>query len=130
MLRRCRNELICDFAETYRIYDLGSLSVFTMAILADGLRDNSRTKMKLTGAKVAPDLFLLAHIADRLGLLLWKDTKDAKKNRNRPASFVNLILGIEDETKTKTKVDSFDTFEEFEEARKKIIERVLNNGRT
>lgn len=86
--------------------------------------------MKLTGAKVAPDLFLLAHIADRLGLLVWKDTKDGRRNRNRPESFVNLLMGIGDDTKTKTNVDAFDTFEEFEEARKKIIERVLNNGRT
>lgn len=126
MLRKCRNELICDFAETYHVYELGSLPICTVAILAGGLGENSRTKMKLTGAKVTPDIILLAHAVDRLGLLLWKDTQDGRKNRNKPKSFVEAIL--ERDEKTKQKVDAFDTFEEFEKARKRIIEEALNHG--
>lgn len=126
MLRKCRNELICDFAETYHIYELGSLPLSTVAILADGLRDTSRTKMKLTGARVAPDLLLLAHAVDRLGLLIWKDTKDGRRNRNRPDSFVEMMLG-ESNTK-KRKADVFNSFEDFERARNRIITEACKHG--
>lgn len=126
MLRKCRNELICDFAETYHIYELGSLPLRTVAILADGLRDTSRTKMKLAGVKIAPDLLLLAHAVDRLGLIVWKDTKDGRKNRNRPDSFVEMLKG-ENKT-TRRKVESFDSFEDFEKARKRIITEALKHG--
>ena len=126
MLRKCRNELICDFAETYHIYELGSLPLSTVAILADGLRENSRTKMKLTGARVAPDLLLLAHAVDRLGLLLWKDTKDGRRNRNRPESFVEMMLG--ESNSKKRKADAFNSFEDFERARNRIIAEACKHG--
>ena len=126
MLGKARNELICDFAETYHIYELGSLPLNTVAILACGLRDNSRTKLKLTGATVAPDLLLLAHAVDRLSLMLYKDTKDARKGFNRPVSFVDLMLGRS--TNQHVKCDAFDTVEDFQKAREKILAEAKKHG--
>ena len=60
MVHTDRSALICDLAETYGIYDMGSLPVTTVAILASGLRDNSRIKMKLAGMKVSNELLLSA----------------------------------------------------------------------
>jgi hypothetical protein len=128
MLHRARNELICDFAETYHIYELGSLPVTTVAILAGGLRETSRTKMKLAGAKVAPDILLLAHAVDALRILIWQPTKDGHKNRNKPASIAEAMLGIDRTEKTQIKTTVFDSPEDFERARREIIERAVRNG--
>lgn len=63
--------LICDLAETYRIYDYRSLPVKLVATLAAGLRDDSRIKSRLAGVKGRGDEVLLGTIADRLGLILF-----------------------------------------------------------
>ena len=52
--------LICDFAETYGIYDYRKLPLKTAAILASGLRDNSRIKIKMSGLHAAPDTITMA----------------------------------------------------------------------
>jgi len=83
--------VICDFAETYHILDYTALPVETAATLAAGLRDDSRIMMKLAKLRVKPELFALCTIADRLGLLVWMQTKDGQKNRNRPASMLEAI---------------------------------------
>lgn len=113
--------LRCDLAETYHIYDLEALPITTVALLACGLRDNSRIKMKLTGAKVSDEIMLLAHAVDRLGLLVWAQTKDGAKGRNRPVSIAEHILN--GDTSNTKKGDVFNTPEEFWAARQAIIER-------
>lgn len=130
MLNADRDALLCDLAETYGVYSLESLPPETVAILACGLRENSRIKMKLTGVKVAPDILLLAHIADRLGLLVWAKTKDGQRNRRRPPSFVEMLTGTGKQEKQKITVSAFDTPEAFERARLAIIEkaRARENG--
>lgn len=132
MLNFDRDALICDMAETYHIYRLESLPVDTVAVLACGLRANSRIKMKLTGIRdSAPDNLFLAHIADRLGLIVWQKTKDGQRGRKRPPSFVEELTGKNDRTeKKKTAVTAFDSPEEFERARLAIIEkaRTRENG--
>lgn len=63
--------LICDFAETYNIYDYKALPVKYAAALASGLGDNSRIKIKARGEKAPRETILAAIIADRLGMLLY-----------------------------------------------------------
>lgn len=122
MLNTDENALICDMAETYGIYDMGSLPLDTVAILAAGLGENSRIGRKISGAKVPLNTLLLAHIVDRLGLLVWQNTKDGKHNKNRPASFVEMInRGGEKES---IKGLSFDTADEFWLARQTILNEV------
>ena len=105
-------------AETYHIYDIGSLPVETIAILASGLGENSRSIRKLSGSKVPLNTLLLAHIADRLGLLVWQNTKDGRKNRNRPKSFVDAIFG---NGKTVYKGEAFNSPDDFWLARETIL---------
>lgn len=121
MLRLDRDALLCDFAEYYHIYDFEALPVRTVALLACGLRDESRIKQKINGTSVPVNTMLIAHAVDRLGLLIWQKTKDGQRGRNKPESIVEMLMNT-GKRKT-TRVDAFDSPEEFEEARRRILER-------
>lgn len=110
-----RDALICDMAETYHIYDLRGLPARTLAVLASGLRANSRIVMRLSEQQASMDTMLLAAIADRLGLLVWAQTKDGQRGLNRPASIVEAL------TENEPVTEGFATPEEFETARRRII---------
>ena len=116
MIKIDENALICDLAETYQIYNYRQLPPSMVAIFSIGLRDNSRIKMKLSGAKVSPNILLLSGIIDRLNLLLWTKSKDAEKGRNKPKSILNHLYSKESD------VSAFASGKEFEEERQRIIE--------
>ena len=120
MIREDKNALLCDLAETYRIYDLEQLPIQTVAVLACGLRENSRIKMKLSGATVPTEIMMLAHVIDRLSVLVWQNSEDGAKGRNMPESLAERLLHPET---AKPKITGFDTVEEFERARSEILER-------
>ena len=84
MVAADEDSLICDFAETYHIYQWRGLAVKYAAVLAFGLSENSRIKMALTKRKVTLDTMLMASAVDALNLLVWMQTKDAQKHRNQP----------------------------------------------
>ena len=69
-----RDDLICEFAEEYHIYDPVQLPATLAATLAVGLRANSRVKTKIAGLPLPADLFLMAGISDKLSLLNWRTT--------------------------------------------------------
>lgn len=112
MLATDRDDLICDLAETYGIYDLRALPVNVLATLAVGLRGDSRIKMRLSGAKATRSEMLLAAALDRLSLLWWAQTENGRNNVNRPSSVLDILLGTE---KQENDVAAFDTAEEFED---------------
>lgn len=118
MLALHREELICDLAEFYHIYDYRALPVSTLAVLVSGLRDNSRIRMKLAGLKAPPDIVLLAKIFDVANLLLWSRTEDAAKGRNAPEPISDAFIERESE------YEGFASGEEFEAAREAILKRV------
>ncbi len=111
MMAKGKNALLCDFAETYHIYDLWQLPIKTVAALAVGLRDNSRIKMLLSGQKYDAETILLSAIADRLAILIWQQTKDGHKNQNRPKSILEEMDKEDDAV-------VFASIEEYEAARK------------
>lgn len=115
MLREDEAALICDLAETYHVFDYRKLPPILVSTLAVGLRDNSRIKMRLNGLPVPPDMMLMASIVDRLGLLVWMNTKDASKGRNRPKSILEGMI-----TK-KQPVNGFKSGDDFEAARQRLI---------
>ena len=117
MIQTDRAALVCDFAETYHIYEFGRLPLMTVATLAVGLRDNSRIKMKMAGTQVTLDTQLLCAAVDRLSLLVWSKTKDAEKGRNRPMSILEAILHEDVESDTM----SFVSGEEFMAERARLI---------
>ena len=69
MIRDDEDSLICDFAETYHIYDYRSLPLRLVATLAAGLRDTSRIAMNTTEAKASTTNTILAIIADHLAAI-------------------------------------------------------------
>lgn len=113
MISADKDALVCDLAETYGIYDFRALPVSLLATLAVGLREDSRIKMRLTGAKVPRSDMLLAAAVDRLSLMLWINTEDGRKGTNRPPSILSAILGNEEE-KEESPVAAFDSAEDFE----------------
>lgn len=98
-------------AETYGVLDWSALPVNTLATLAAGLGDNSRTKMKIMGRQAGTTELLLAMIADKLSTLIWFQTEDGLNGENRPKSVLSFLLG---ETEPKPE-EGFETGEEFEE---------------
>ena len=109
MIALDEDALICDFAETYGIYDFYKLPVLYAAVLANGLRVNSRIKMAKYGLKVELNTLLLAHVADSSAINCYLKTKNAEKGRNRPKSFVNLLMQEPEE-----KVMGFDSGDDFD----------------
>jgi len=118
MLGRCRNELICDFAEYYRIYDLQAFPIRYIAILAAGLREDSRTRTKLDESKVGMTTLLLAKIADNTSFLAWAQTEDARKGMNKPPMILESLVNRDDAAQ------GFDTVEDFQ----KEYERRIKHG--
>lgn len=119
MISADRDALLCDMAETYGIYDLRALPVSTLATLAVGLRDDSRIKMHMHGAKISRIETLLAAAVDRLSMLWWAKTEDARSNANRPKSMLSILVG-EHEKQESNNVESFESGDEFESAWERI----------
>lgn len=113
MLSEDKDALICDLAETYGIYDYRALPASRLATLAVGLREDSRIKMRLMGAKASKTDLLLAAAVDRLSMLLWMNSEDGKNGTNRPPSILSVILGTEQEDKA---VEAFESDQDFEAA--------------
>lgn len=64
-----------------------------------------------SGRSVSFETLLLSVIADRLGLLIWMQTKDAKKGVNKPESIYESLT----KPKVKAEIRHFDSIEEFKE---------------
>ena len=94
-----------------------------VALFAVGLRDNSRIKMLLADSKFTFSEILLINIYDALNLELWTKTKDATKGKNKPESLYKKLMGINDQAKKESKNMTFNSAEEYEKIRKKLLER-------
>lgn len=109
MVSADEDALICDFAETYHVLDWRALPVRLAAVLAAGLPETSRTRMKLAGTKTPTPLLMQAAMVDRLSLLVWMQTKDGQKNRRRPKSIAEMLVDPE----KSGAVQAFDSEEDF-----------------
>lgn len=118
MLRRHREALECDLAETYGLFDLRMLPARKLATLAMGLRESSRVMMALSGRRATASEMLAAAAVDRLSLLVWSKTKDAQKGRNRPES---ILAGLTGRTDAKREIYAAEDAEEFERRRAAIM---------
>lgn len=116
LVGRCEDELICDMAETYHVFNWRELPLKTAAVLASGLHQDSRCFRKLNKQKLRSDEYLQFAILDELRLIRWLNTADAAKGKNRPESVLQNVL----EPK-KAKTVGYNTPEEFEAIRQKII---------
>jgi len=121
MLDASETDLICDFAETYGVYDWRSLPLQTAATLAVGLRGDSRIKMRLAGTKLTTTEYLLAVAVDYLALLWWAKTKDGQKGANRPKSIREMLAGDNEGKDKGNDIVAFDSPEDFNAARDRIL---------
>ena len=110
MYGRCKDELICDFAEYYHIYDMKAFPVRYIAILAVGLREESRTKIKMNNMKLGMQSLMLAKIADNTSFLVWAKTEDGMKNVNGPPMILEALMKADDPEAAQ----GFDTVEDFQ----------------
>ena len=116
MIKLDEEALICDFAETYHVFDMRGLSPKMAAILAIGLSDSSRIKRKIVNRRLTLEETLLAAILDRESMLLWAKTKDAARGTNRPRS---VLETLENPKEKDYKV--FNTIADFERKRAELI---------
>lgn len=117
MIATDESALICDFAETYHIYDYKSLPLSRVAIFAVGLRENSRIRMKMNDMKYPLETMLMASAVDRLSNMVWMQTKDGVNGINRPKSILSSLLKEE----VANDIESFSTPEDFEKRRNEIL---------
>lgn len=75
----------------------------------------------MTGTRVETDTALLAAAVDRLSMLVWAKTKDAPKGRNKPKSILAYLT--KEERAKSDDLMLFDNAEDFEAARKRIIQK-------
>lgn len=125
MIQIDKNALICDLAETYHIYDYKKLPLTQVAIFAIGLKDDSRIKMKMSGQLVPMETLLLAGISDRLSILLWRQTVDGQKGRNRPTMILDTLtlkMGKD------SNVIVFSSGEDYEKTRNQILKNIHLGG--
>lgn len=117
MIAQDEDALICDLAETYKIYNYKAFSPVYIGTLAAGLRDDSRIKLKLSGMTIPISQFLAAFTADKLANLVWMQSKDGHKGRNAPESLLAKLMRKDAKNKKQTAdIKAFDTPEEFEAA--------------
>jgi hypothetical protein len=105
----CEDEIICDLAETYHIYDYREWPLNKVAIFVCGLKEDSRTMLIYSGQKVSFEKYMLASAVDSLNFIAWSKTKDAAKGRKQPKRFVDILLGKNE----KNDLQKFQSGEDF-----------------
>lgn len=119
MLATDEDALICDFAETYHVLDIGALDLQLAATLAAGLAPHSRIMRRLAGTTADDPLLLAALAVDELALIRWQRSKDGAEGKNQPKSVLAML------TKAARAPDpgglTFRSPEEFEAYRAKIL---------
>ena len=119
MISVSEDDLICDFAETYHIYDYKSLPVTYAATLAVGLRDDSRIKMRITESKGTFEQHILSMIYDNVNIIRYYHTQDAVDGVNQPELLAPKLF--DKDYKPEVKADNneymrFSSPEEFKRA--------------
>lgn len=122
MIKIDEDALICDLAETYQIYDYKQLPPTRIAVFSCGLRDDSRIKMKLSDQFVSIDTLLLSRISDSLSMLVWFQTEDGQKGKNRPTPLVDLFTKDTGNQEKENDVVVFNSGKDFAEVRQKLIQ--------
>lgn len=119
MLQIDEDALICDLAETYHIFEYKNMKPSFIATLACGLRENSRIFKKMGNYDYDPQTLLLSLTVDCLRMLIWQNSKDGQKNRNKPKPLLQPIKQKQEEIAT------FTNGADFESVRKRLLKEVI-----
>ena len=118
------NELVCDFAEYYHIYNYTEHNPVYVSILAKGLRRDSRTMQKLNNEKYSFTEYLQGMLVDDFNMYLYSHTQDAKSGTHKPKSIISMMRGEDGKRHlTNGETQAFRTGEDFEKARNRILGR-------
>lgn len=118
MVKNYPDELTCDMAETYGIFDIKRVPARLLATLAVGLRDDSRVKRAKTKTDYPDNTILLAIIADCLRWIQWSKTEDAANGANCPERIINYYL-----PKKEPECESFTSPDDFWEWANSLTEK-------
>lgn len=124
MIAKDEEALICDLAETYHIYDYKRLPADQVAVFSVGLGEDSRIRKSMEGRNISNSNLIQAAILDRLSILVWMKTKDGQKGINKPQMMVNLLT----EKPKESNELSFETSEEFENAKRQLLAKLEGGG--
>lgn len=117
MIANYEDDLICDLAETYHIFDYRHMDMETISILACGLGENSRIHRSITDQKCTTEQLLMAGMIDRLSILAWQRTENGSKGINLPPMLTERLLGQE----IKKDTEGFATGDDFEAKKAQIL---------
>lgn len=101
--------MIADLAEYYGILDYRGLAPSLIASLVVALRPESRIIRHFNNAKATFDQLLLAQIIDGVNLLIWQNTKNGRKGRNKPKSLYEELTKVEQ----KEELETFDEADDY-----------------
>lgn len=118
MINTDETAVICDLAETYGVLNYRQLPATLAAALCVGLKADSRIKMKMNGRKVPYELELLMGAVDRLTMLVYAQTKDGQKGRNKPKLLLDQLY--QDKEKALGFSSGADLLSYIESVRKKV----------
>ena len=105
-------------AQYYHVVEWEGLPVWKQAALVYGLPAHSRVKVKIKGGKeLSTKEILLAMLVDNTAHLIWMQSEDAQKGRNKPESILAALLGEKEDSD----LEMFDTPEDFERERERIL---------
>lgn len=113
MLGTDEDAVICDFAETYHVLDIGALDLRLAATLAAGLAPDSRINMRMRGDTQSSDVFLKAAMVDNLSMIRWMMSKDGADGINRP---VSILAALTETTEDDDGMKTFTSPEAFQNA--------------
>lgn len=74
---------------------------------------------------MSDEYLLQSLIFDRLNLLLWIQTEDARKGRNKPVSLYDKLTSRVNDYKQD---EGFESGEEFEKKRKQLLKLIKEGG--
>lgn len=117
-MERYPDELECDMAQYYHLYDYKSLPARKVETFLCGLDSSSRVKRRLNSVGGSFSEILLALIFDRLQWLCWSQTKDGQKGVNVPQSIAEKLIG---KSESDSEITTFQSGEDYEEARRKLL---------
>lgn len=121
MYAHYHDELVCDMAETYHVFDLRALPVETLATLAVGLRENSRVKMKMAGIRYIPMEVVLSEFFDTY---IIRNTPGEKRGSLKLLS--DALMNKGDQAARKNM--AFRSGEDFMRVHAALFNGVENNG--
>lgn len=119
-----KEALFCDLWQVYGIREPREIPARKLGMLAAGLGPESRIGRAVSGEKYPIGTVLLANCLDALRTLIWFQTKDGMKGRNRPRRVTDILLEREDE-KPEKEIETFASGADFEEARRRLTERKI-----